>query len=83
MTLPASSPLVVIAPAGGRSLLYVTRKPEWKSLSDSYFSDLLQDWLPRRLNAAGLGSERVLSKKGDGMSSRLLSARVHWKVCCI
>lgn len=46
ITFPASSPVVVIAAAGGRILLYVTRKPEWKLLSDSRFSDLLQDWLP-------------------------------------
>lgn len=80
-TLPASSPAVVTTAAGGRVLLSMTRKPEWKLLSDSCFSDLTQHWLPERLNAAGLGTKRLLSKKEDGMSSRLLSVRGHWKVC--
>lgn len=73
ITLPASSPVVLIAAAGGRILMYVTRKPEWKLLSDSHFSDLLQDWLPERLNAAGLGMKKLLGKKGDGKSRRLFS----------
>jgi len=49
-------------------------------VADSYFSDLLQGWLPEGLNAAGLGMEGF-SEKGDGMSSRLLSVRGQWKVC--
>lgn len=36
ITLPASSPVAVVAAAGSRILVYVTGKPEWMLLSDSY-----------------------------------------------
>lgn len=39
-------------------LLYVSRKPGWDLVSDSYLSDFMWVWLPERLNAAGLGLQR-------------------------
>lgn len=53
----------------------MSRKPGWNLLSDSYLSGFMWVWLPKRLNAAGLG----LEKKGGGrkheMSVRLLIVR--------
>lgn len=64
ITLPASSPVAVRAAAGGRILLYVSRKPEWELLSESVTYGLVT-WETRCC------CSWLLSKKGEGMCNCL------------